>query len=82
MAQGPLPTGWERKDVLIELTRGGHGVRARLTSSSAAGCIVEWEMPEADALEPATRQVFYPWPTVLSITLLEEPTPSRPNLVR
>jgi hypothetical protein len=82
MAQEPLPTGWEKKDVLIELTRGGHGVRARLTSSSGAGCIVEREMPEADAPEPVTRRVFYPWTTVLSVTLLEEPTPSSTKLVR
>lgn len=83
MAQEPLPTGWERKDVLIELTRGGHGVRARrLTRSSGAGCIVEREMLENDAPEPVTRRVFYPWTTVLSVTLLEEPAPSRTEFFR
>ncbi len=82
MAQEPLPTGWEEKDVLIELARGGHGVRARLTRSSDAGFIVEREMPEDDAPEPITRQVFYPWSTVLSVTLLEESTPSRTKFFR
>jgi hypothetical protein len=74
MVDEPLPAGWKQKDVLIELTRGGHGVRARLTSSSGAGCIVEREIPLDDAPEPVTRRVFYPWTSVLSVTPLEEPT--------
>jgi len=82
MAEEPLPTGWKNKDVLIELTRGGHGVRARLTSSSGAGCIVEREMPQDAAPEPVTQRVYYPWTAVLSVTLLEEPTPNRTKLVR
>jgi hypothetical protein len=76
MVEEPLPAGWKNKEVLIELARGGHGVRARLTSSSGAGCIVEREMPEDDAPEPVTRRVFYPWASVLSVTPLEEPTVS------
>ena len=80
MVEEPLPAGWKKKEVLIELARGGHGVRARLTSSSGAGCIVEREMPEDDAPEPVTRRVFYPWASVLSVTSLEEPTPSSSRL--
>jgi hypothetical protein len=74
MVEEPLPAGWKKKEVLIELTRGGHGVRARLMSSNGAGCIVERKMPEDDAPEPATWRVFYPWASVLSVTPLEEPT--------
>jgi len=71
MVEELLPAGWKKKEVLLELTRGGHGVRARLTSSSSAGCIVEREMPQDDAPEPVTQRVFYPWPSVLSVTPLE-----------
>jgi hypothetical protein len=72
MAEGPLPTGWNKKVVLIQLMRGGHGVRARLTSSSNAGCIVEREMPEDDAPGTGSWRVFYPWASILSVTLLED----------
>ncbi len=78
MAGGPFPSGWFHKQVSIELTRGS-GLPGRVIGSDEGGCIVERELPEGDGSTTITRKVFYPWTSILSIMLLEEPDQSGTN---
>jgi hypothetical protein len=80
MAGGPFPSGWTDKQVAVE-TAGG-SVAGRVTDSNEGGCVVVRQVPEGDNPEPVTRQYFYPWTSIRSIKLLEDPEDEGPLIGR
>lgn len=71
---GPLPGGWIDTAVQIELLGGGFDtVTGAITHFNEGGCFVTRMLPEGDNPEPIARSFFYPWTSIRSIMLLEEP---------
>ncbi len=65
------PSGWNDKQVSIDLIGGTSSLAGRVVDSTATGCVVElW--PEGEASEPRSRRIFYPWAAIRSIELLED----------
>jgi hypothetical protein len=77
VAEGPFPVDWTDKQVRIE-TAGGENFVGQVRESNESGCIVAREVPEGDNPEPVARLFFYPWTSIRSIKLLEEPEDWRP----
>ena len=72
MPEGPFPHGWIDKQVGVE-TAGGGAFVGRVVDSNAGGCIIVREVVEGDNPESVVRHYFYPWASIRSIKLLDEP---------
>ncbi len=72
MLGGPFPDNWMHKQVVIEIA-GDSDFVGQVTSSNEGGCVVAREVIEEGNPDPTPRQYFYPWSSIRSIKLLEEP---------
>jgi hypothetical protein len=72
MPGGPFPRQWLDRQVAVLTTGGGEFV-GRVKGSNESGFIVVREVLEGENPDPVTRKYCYPWTSIHSIKLLEEP---------
>jgi hypothetical protein len=72
MPGGPFPAKWRDRLVAVEVASGSDFV-GRVIGSNEGGCVIVREVVEGDNPEPVARQYLYPWSSIRSIKLLDEP---------
>ncbi len=78
---GPLPGDWLDTTVRIEMHGGGvDSIVGSITGHNEGGCFITRMLPEGDNPEPIARSFFYPWTSIRSVMLMEDPRGPGPSM--